>query len=145
MAFCTHCGNNVNDTDKFCGSCGASVNTSAQAQPQAPQYQTQQAYYNPQPQPQNVSKKDSIMSLIFGGLSIFFGIFSMYPFFIFLVPAIICTSIAKRKRNSYVAQAGCDNGFSKAGRILSTIAIPVTIFFGIIGLIISGLFLSEMM
>ena len=63
---------------------------------------------------------------------------------IFLIPAIVFIIISKKQRNNYVSQAGKDNGFSRAGKILSTIAIPVTIFFGIIGLMITGLFLSEM-
>ena len=59
MPYCTHCGSYANDTDKFCGSCGATINSRTSTE--VPQYQTQQAYYNPQPQPQNVSKMDSIM------------------------------------------------------------------------------------
>ena len=146
MAYCSHCGNFVNDDAQFCGSCGAKQESTQQ------RYQTfqqpQQTYTYTQ-QPQQVSKKSSILSLVFGALSLFFGIFSVYIMIygvgiIFLIPAIIFIIIAKKQRNNYVSQAGADNGFSRAGGILSTIAIPVTIVFALIGLFALAGILSSM-
>ncbi len=138
MAYCAHCGNLVDDNAQFCGSCGAS-RTAQQPQQtyQTFQQPMNQAYYQPQPQP--VSKKGSILSLVFGALSLLFGILSIYIMLagvgiIFLIPAIVFIIVSKKQRNNYVRQAGQDNGFSRAGGILSTIAIPVTIVFALIGL-----------
>ena len=49
--FCPHCGNQLPDTAKFCGQCGAQMNARPQAEPQ-PQAQPQpQTYQQPQAQP----------------------------------------------------------------------------------------------
>ena len=120
MAFCTFCGGQVDEKAQFCGNCGAKI---AKEEPQfTPTYQTQ-TYETVKPA---VSKKNSIFSLVFGVVSVFCAVFSWYPFFILTVPAIIFLCLAKSKRNKYVEEAGEENGFAKAGRILSTVAIPLT-------------------
>lgn len=135
MAYCSHCGNFIDDNAQFCGSCGAKKESTQQSYQT---FQQPQQTYTYTSQPQQVSKKSSILSLVFGALSLFFGICSFYIMMfgvgiIFLIPAIVFIIISKKQRNNYVSQAGKDNGFSRAGKILSTIAIPVTIIFALIG------------
>jgi hypothetical protein len=43
-------------------------------------------------------------------------------------------TVSKKKRNAYVREAGEDMGFSRAGKITSTVAIPLLCFFTLYGL-----------
>ena len=106
--------------------------------PQASNYQENK------PNPE-VSKKNSIISMIFGLLSLEFAATAITPImgFVFLICAIVFSVIAKRKSTQYIDEAGAQNAFTKVGRITATIAIPVSIVFGVIGLILTvALFLE---
>lgn len=127
MAFCQHCGNQVADGSAFCDNCGAQQ-TQQQAYQQSyqPLYQTQQSYYQSQ---QPVSKTNSVLALVFGLIAIFSALFCIYPFanFVFLPVAIVFLCLSKGQRNRFVGLNGSDNGMSRTGGILSTIAIPLSI------------------
>lgn len=143
MAFCRYCGSSVKDTDSFCNNCGARVEKAEE-----PKVETAYApsYTYVSEAPKEVSKKNSILSMVFSIIGMFFSIFAVYPIagFIFMVPGIVFTALAKGKRNSYVREAGSDNGFSRAGGIVSTIAIPVLIVFALLGLFITAGIFSEL-
>ena len=144
MPYCSHCGNFIDDNAQFCGSCGAKQNAQPeqQANYQQPQQQTYQTYQQPQqsyyqPASAPVSKKCSILALVFGIVALFSGIFCIYPFanIIFLPMAIVFLIIAKKQRNNFVNQNGSDNGMSRTGNILATVAIPITVLFSLLSLV----------
>jgi hypothetical protein len=56
---------------------------------------------------------------------------------------IVFSVLAKRKSTQYIEEAGAPNAFTKVGRITATIAIPVSIVFGVIGLILTIALLLE--
>ncbi len=137
MAFCRYCGNSVKEEDRFCNNCGARVEVE---NVQSNEQEYTSTYTEPV---KEVSKRNSILSMIFSIVGISLSVFSIYPIigFMFAIPSIIFTAVAKGKRNSYVREAGQDNGFSRAGSIVSTVAIPLIIVFSIFGLLLTvGLF-----
>ena len=120
--YCPHCGARVEQGANFCTACGSPLKEGKLA------YQgTASNSVNP------ASKELSIASMVYAAISPLFAIFSMIPFlgFIFIALSITFISLAKSKRNAYVRLAGKDNGFSRAGKIVSTVAIPITCFFSI--------------
>ena len=142
MAFCSSCGNQIDDNAVFCNSCGA-----RQSQQAAPSYAPQQAYtYNQAPSyaPQygngNVKKSSSMISLIFGIVALSSAFLCIYSIitslFMFLPVSIVFLCISKAKRKQHVQAAGSDNGMTRAGNILSTIAIPVCILSTILSIIV---------
>jgi hypothetical protein len=115
-----------------------------EAEKSAPE--SQQAYteppksrpvYHAEPPKKEVSKSDAITSMVFGILSIFMAIFAVYPFvgFLFMGTSLAFIIVSKKKRNAYVREAGEDMGFSRAGKITSTVAIPLLCFFTLYGLV----------
>lgn len=140
--FCAGCGKPLNENDAFCSGCGKKQG----AEEQVPTY-SQPVYappVNPQPEqkPKSVSKKNSVLSMAFGIASLFCGLFSWYYIcpFIFIAGSIIFGSLSNSKREAYLKEAGEPNGFVRAGKITTTISIPVTIVLGIIGVVLFGLF-----
>ena len=164
MKFCAHCGAELVKDAKFCVYCGNEIkileeqpekifttvvnepiNENAnEAEKSAPK--TEQAYteppksrpvYHAEPPKKEVSKSDAIISMVFGILSIFMAIFALYPFigFLFMGTSLAFIIVAKKKRNAYVREAGEDMGFSRAGKITSTVAIPLLCFFTLYGLV----------
>lgn len=137
MAFCRFCGNKVNLEASFCDNCGAKIEKS----------ETPNQTYTAEviSETKEVSKKNSILSMIFSIIGIFFSIFAIYPFagIVFMFVGVIFTALSKKRRKAYIAEAGCDNGFSRAGKIVSTVAIPLIIVFTIIGLVLTGVIISE--
>ena len=164
MKFCAHCGAELVKDAKFCVYCGNEikileeqpekifttvVNESegkAQNEAEKSAPESQQAYteppksrpvYHAEPPKKEVSKSDAITSMVFGILSIFMAIFALYPFagFLFMGTSLAFIIVAKKKRNAYVREAGEDMGFSRAGKITSTVAIPLLCFFTLYGLV----------
>ena len=164
MKFCAHCGAELVKDAKFCVYCGNEikileeqpekifttvVNESegkAQNEAEKSAPESQQAYTEPpksrpvyyaEPPKKEVSKSDAITSMVFGILSIFMAIFALYPFigFLFMGTSLAFIIVAKKKRNAYVREAGEDMGFSRAGKITSTVAIPLLCFFTLYGLV----------
>ncbi len=105
------------------------------------QYNNQ--YYNPQPRsvynpyPQAENKSLSIRSMVFGILSLGLSELCFIPFFVFPIMAMciafLCISFSMRRK--YIRTAFVDNGFSKAGKICSIVAIPLIAFFSLYGII----------
>ena len=148
--YCKNCFATLEDDAKFCTACGAPVENEPKveekpAQPKLSdediarilaQKEAEMAAQNPQtndyyqaapsnePDP-SVSKKNSIISMIFGIMG-----------FVFLICAIVFSVIAKRKSTQYIDEAGAPNAFTKVGRITATIAIPVSIVFTFLGFIL---------
>lgn len=161
--YCKNCFATLEDDAKFCTACGAPVENEPKveekpAQPKLSdediarilaQKEAEMAAQNPQrndyyqaapsnePDP-SVSKKNSIISMIFGLLSLEFAATAITPImgFVFLICAIVFSVIAKRKSTQYIDEAGAPNAFTKVGRITATIAIPVSIVFTFLGFIL---------
>ena len=131
MAFCSNCGNQIDDSAVFCNSCGARQTQQAQAVPQQAYTYNQAPSYAPQYGNGNVKKSSSMISLIFGIVALSSAFMCIYSIitslFCFLPISIVFLCISKAKRKQHVQAAGCDNGMTRAGNILSTIAIPVCI------------------
>ncbi|MBE6624985.1 MAG: zinc ribbon domain-containing protein [Ruminococcaceae bacterium] len=164
--FCSQCGAELLVDAKFCVYCGSAianprtedekiyttaVNDEHKAQGEAekeksgaeaqgasftPPPVNERPVYHAEPPKKVVSKSDAITSMVFGILSIFMGIFALYPFagFFFMGASIAFIIVAKKKRKAYLGDAEVDCGFSRAGKITSTVAIPVLSFFSIYGL-----------
>lgn len=164
MKFCAHCGAELVKDAKFCVYCGNEIKileeqpkkifTTVVNEPEKEAVneaeksarESQQAYteppksrpvYHAEPPKKEVSKSDAITSMVFGILSIFMAIFALYPFagFLFMGTSLAFIIVAKKKRNAYVREAGEDMGFSRAGKITSTVAIPLLCFFTLYGLV----------
>ena len=164
MKFCAHCGAELVKDAKFCVYCGNEIKIleeqpekifttvvneaegKAQNEAEKSARESQQAYteppksrpvYHAEPPKKEVSKSDAITSMVFGILSIFMAIFALYPFagFLFMGTSLAFIIVAKKKRNAYVREAGEDMGFSRAGKITSTVAIPLLCFFTLYGLV----------
>lgn len=161
---CVTCGRELDEGAKFCPQCG--TKTGESSSPAEPRQESNPVYNQPmqphapvrpvyeQPvytppvneqsvqKPRNVSKKNSVLSMAFGIASLFCGLFSWYYIcpFIFIAGSIIFGSLSNSKREAYIREAGEQNGFTRAGKITTTISIPVTIVLGIIGVIVFSLF-----
>lgn len=124
--FCTNCGNNIPDGSLNCPVCGA-----AMQQPQQPQYQ-QPVYQQPtyqQPYQQPVAPDNSGSVLTFGILSM---VFSEVP-----VLGLIFAIIGLSKSGAFArAHGGACFGKAKVGRILSIIALIISIIANVLYLIV---------
>lgn len=130
MAYCSNCGNFLEEGSNFCDQCGKAVkqtqgNTSYQNSTSVP--------------PKKASISDAVVAMVFSILALELSICCFFPVvcipFIGLSIAFICFS--KTKRNRYLECAVEENGFTKAANICSTIAIPLTAFFGFIGFMLT--------
>ena len=164
--YCKSCFATLEDDAKFCTACGAPVVDEPKVEQEAPRYtdedierilaqkeaefqaqqmqsQTNSYYGDNEPDP-DVSKKNSIMSMIFGIISAefaFSAILSGLASLIIMIIALVFGSMAKKKANLYIAEAGAPNGMCKVGKIISSISIPVSIVFGILGTLLGILML----
>ena len=156
MKYCAHCGAELVAGAKFCVYCGNQVPVTEDKneqqepifvnstpvtnnEPKAEQKEAPKAAA-PKSEPQSqVSGADAVPSMVFGILSVFMAFFSMYPIlgFIFTGLAIAFICVAKSVRRRFVRDYGMDNGFSRAGSITSTVAIPLVSFFSFIGTLFS--------
>ena len=130
MAYCSNCGNFLEEGSNFCDQCGKQVKQ------QENSGYTQGYSYNP---PKKARISDAIISMVFAILALEMSLTCWIPFFCFPFTAlcIVFICVAKSKRNSYLEAAIEDNGFTKTAAICSTIAIPLTAFLGFIGFVIS--------
>ena len=167
--YCKNCFATLEDDAKFCTACGApvvdepKVETPVEEAPrytdahierilaqkeaefQAQQMQSQiNSYYGDNEPDPDVSKKNSIFSMVFGIISAefaFSALLSGFAALIMMIVALVFGSMAKKKANLYIAEAGAPNGMCKVGKIISSISIPVSIVFGILGTLIGILML----
>lgn len=159
---CASCGSEIDEGARFCPRCGTKTGEGskpeeARQEPSPVYNQPMQAHapvrpvyeqpvYEPpvnapvEQKPKNVSKKNSILSMAFGIASVFCGLFSWYYIcpFIFIAGSIIFGSLSNSKREAYLREAGEQNGFTRAGKITTIVSIPLTIVFGIIGIVLFG-------
>lgn len=163
ILYCPFCGGELVDGAAFCKYCGKKVINEPLAEPQAAPsaeeaYQAYQSQYYSQPvsqpvavceqpaqAPQPVSKKNAIISMIFGLIGLEFSAFWILPIFgwIFGVPSIVFGILSFKKSKAYIAESGSDIAFCKVGRITARIGFILTLIMGILSLIIFAGILSD--
>jgi hypothetical protein len=156
ILYCPFCGGELTDGAAFCKYCGKKVINEPLAEPQAapsaeeayqayqnqyysqPAIQPVQIYEQPAQAPQPVSKKNAIISMIFGLIGLEFSFVWIYPIigWIIGVPSIVFGVLAFKKSNAYIAESGSDIAFCKVGRITARIGFILTLITGIISLIL---------
>lgn len=142
MNFCPICGAGLQPTHDFCPYCGTKIERSTQACAQDTQGAPSYVYYQ-QPRPK-YNLKNSIMSMAFGGAALEFSVMSFFPFLgllLFLPTFITFTVLSKKYARMHLELGYPQNGFYKAGKILSTVAIPLGAFYSFYGLIVTLLFI----
>ena len=120
MAFCTKCGAQIADGTQFCPVCGA-----PQGQPEAPAPQYQQPQYE-QPQYQQPQAAADPQQSSLAGSCLTLGIVAIILSELGL-PGLILSIIAKNKVKAYESAYGPATGKAKVGKILSNIALPISI------------------
>lgn len=149
--FCPICGAMLKPETDTCQYCGTKVNSvnnvNNQGYQSAPNNSYQQSYQPSYQQPvkQKYSKKYSILSMVFGAVSIEFALLAFYPILglIFMLPCfIVFVSLSRSFKNKHFGAGYPSNGFVKAGKIISTVAIPIGIVMTFLGLILTIALLS---
>lgn len=150
MAFCKHCGSQIEDNAAFCGVCGQAQNAAepqapvyqAPVQPQQPVYVAPQAPVNPYAQPVVPGKGLGVASMVLGIVSLV--LFCIWYLAIpCAIPCAIIGAALGGVAQSKAKAAGVKNGMAVAGITCSCIALGVAILFlllGIIGLASIGAF-----
>ncbi|MBR2944759.1 MAG: zinc ribbon domain-containing protein [Clostridia bacterium] len=142
MNFCPICGAGLQPTHDFCPYCGTKIERSTQAYLQDTQGAPSYVYYQ-QPRPK-YNLKNSIMSMAFGGAALEFSVMSFIPFFglfMFLPAFITFCALSKKYARMHLELGYPQNGFVKAGKILSTVAIPLGVVYGLYGLMFMLMFI----
>ena len=133
MAYCSNCGNLLEEGSNFCDQCGKKLNHEQDGGAQN-NAQNCGAYCPP---PRKATLADSIISMVLAILAMELSIFCFIP--VVSIPftgccvALICVS--RSKRTTYINMAIEENGFTKAANVCSIVAIPLTAFLGFIGLV----------
>ncbi|MBQ7906676.1 MAG: zinc ribbon domain-containing protein [Clostridia bacterium] len=133
-SFCSGCGTELKENEAFCHLCGTKTQQAAVA---VVEEQTDE--------PKKISYKDGVMSMVFGFLAEYVGELSMLPFVfpIFLAGAIVLMVFSKKYRDRYLSQYGKHCGFTVAGNVARIMAIPVTVFCALYGLVFTILLIGE--
>ena len=110
-------------------------------------YNQYNQYYNPQPRPvynpypQGNERSLAVRSMVFGILALALSELCFIPVLVFPMMALcitfLCVSFSMRRK--YIRVAFIDNGFTRAGKICSIVAIPCTVLFSIYGIIFTSL------
>ena len=135
MAFCKHCGNQIEDNATFCGVCGQSQNeTQAQAPVyQAPVYQApvQQPVYVAPQVPMAPYGQAMIPAKGMGVASMVLGILSLVMFCVWYlaIPCAIIGAALGGVAQSRAKLAGTRNGMAAAGITCSCIALGIAVLF----------------
>ncbi|MBO5212012.1 MAG: zinc-ribbon domain-containing protein [Clostridia bacterium] len=129
--FCSRCGAELAHCANFCSRCGAQVYQNT--------YSSSNRFYNFQGFYQQPARdlSNAVRSMIFGAIAPELAIFSFIPFFgiFFLAATIVFIILAFKMRSDFISRYGFENGFTRAGKICATVAIPITSFFGFLGMI----------
>ena len=156
-SFCPNCGAEVEGGARFCVMCGSALEEKkpvepvaepaveqaepeVQAEPVAEPQPTYNYYQEPGAQPKApVSKKNSIISMVFGLVALELGAMAFMPIyaFIFFPVALVFAILGMKKSGQYTTEAGEPNVFSRIGKITSIISIPLSAVFGLVGLILT--------
>lgn len=153
MKYCGFCGAQLKDEHKFCINCGKSASVEEAENEEALQAEeicdsepindtTEQAKERaeqascPSCEPKN-RLKYSIMGFAFGVGALLSAIYCVIPIlnlFVFLPAFIVFTSLSKKYAKRHIELGNRENGFCKAAKIVSTVAIPVGCVFPFLGL-----------
>lgn len=132
MAFCKHCGSQIEDNAAFCGVCGQAQNAAepqapvyqAPVQPQQPVYVAPQAPVNPYAQPVVPGKGLGVASMVLGIVSLV-----LFCVWYLAIPCAIIGAALGGVAQSKAKAAGVKNGMAVAGITCSCIALGVAILF----------------
>ena len=135
MPYCRECGNMVNEGNAFCHECGAKLNSEAPKQ----DYYEPKSSYSYEPEVPQVSKRNAVLSFVFGLINTELAIFALLPYAcLFFFPACLIFSILGiKKANQYVAVGGPTNAFAIIGKILSIVTLVLTCVFFILGIVMT--------
>ena len=133
MPYCRECGNMVNEGNAFCHECGAKLNSEAPKQ----EYYEPKSSYSYEPEVPQVSKRNAVLSFVFGLINTELAIFALLPYAcLFFFPLCLVFSILGiKKANQYVAEGGPKNAFAIIGKILSTVTLVLACVFFILGVV----------
>ncbi len=134
MPYCQECGNQVAENNAFCHECGAKLNSEA---PKQAYYEPQQTEYTPEAPV--VSKKNAIMSFIFGLINIELCIFALMPYacFIFFPACLVLSILGIKKSKQYTLEGGKRSPFAIIGKIASIVSLILACLFFVIGIMIT--------
>ena len=158
MKYCGYCGAKLQDEFKFCSSCGKAVELSktddevAQSEPlavecEAENEQSSSAQVNVAILEKEAEReckkvprlKYSIMGFAFGVGGLLSAIYCLIPLlnlFVFLPAFIVLTALSKKFLRKHIALDNRENGFYKAGKVVSTVAIPLGCVFPFLGILL---------
>lgn len=165
MKYCGYCGAKLQDEFKFCSSCGKAVDFEKAEEESAPsesltveceaekceRVECEQASSVQSPvvtavkqeEAQKSKKsqklKNSIMGFAFGVGGLLSAIYCLIPLlnlFVFLPAFIVFTVLSKKFLKKHISLGNRENGFYKAGKIVSTVAIPLGCVFPFLGILL---------
>ena len=130
MPYCKECGNQVAEGAAFCHECGAKLTADT---PRESYTEPKEAYTYEAPQ---VSKKNAILSFIFGLVNIELCIFALIPYacFFFFPACLVLSILGIKKSKQYTLEGGPKSPFAIIGKITSIVSLVIACLFFIIGL-----------
>ena len=153
MKYCGFCGAQLKDEHKFCINCGKSASVEETENEEALQAEEicdsepindtkeqakERAEQASCPSGERKNRlKYSIMGFAFGVGALLSAIYCVIPIlnlFVFLPAFIVFTSLSKKYAKRHIELGNRENGFYKAAKIVSTVAIPVGCVFPFLGL-----------
>ncbi len=153
MKYCGFCGAQLKDEHKFCINCGKSASVEEAENEEALQAEEicdsepindtkeqakERAEQASCPSCESKNRlKYSIMGFAFGVGALLSAIYCVIPIlnlFVFLPAFIVFTALSKKYAKRHIELGNRENGFYKAAKIVSTVAIPVGCVFPFLGL-----------
>lgn len=153
MKYCGFCGAQLKDEHKFCINCGKSASVEEAENEEALQAEEicdsepindtkeqakERAEQASCPSGERKNRlKYSIMGFAFGVGALLSAIYCVIPIlnlFVFLPAFIVFTSLSKKYAKRHIELGNRENGFYKAAKIVSTVAIPIGCVFPFLGL-----------
>lgn len=138
--FCTNCGTQNDDSQRFCTNCGAELTQQAAAPAAAPQEAPQVASVDPYAAPVATpvyaapvaaEGPNSTPILVWGIIGLAFACTFYFSFL-----GIIFSAVAGSKVKSFVAQGGVVAGKAKVGKILGKVGLILGIVLTVIAVIV---------
>lgn len=153
MKYCGFCGAQLKDEHKFCINCGKSASVEEAENEEALQTEEicdSEPINDTEEQAEECAEqascpsgkrknrlKYSIMGFAFGVGALLCAIYCVIPIlnlFVFLPAFIVFTSLSKKYAKRHIELGNRENGFYKAAKIVSTVAIPIGCVFPFLGL-----------